>query len=190
VFREQERMRPGNSESERWQADSRRLSVTLDGGRDRTLKQGLARTVDWWRGGLAHRRVRRESTSCRKRLAPSRKMSDFLQPEPRTITGTVGSRFGLTIHYNHADGQDSRCGHGPHRGRQTTTARLPGREPRQRRARVVKDAVPSAGAIEGPMMDGFWRSGCCSQRLRSFVCPAFRSDPRTGAVVWIAGNSF
>ena len=62
VFREQERMRPGNSEVRVLQADSRRLFGD-SGWRPRsTLKQGLARTVDWWRGGLAHRRVRREST--------------------------------------------------------------------------------------------------------------------------------
>jgi NAD dependent epimerase/dehydratase len=62
VLREQERMRPGKSEVRALQADSRRL-FRNSGWRPRlTLKQGLARTVDWWRGRLAHGQVRREST--------------------------------------------------------------------------------------------------------------------------------
>jgi NAD dependent epimerase/dehydratase len=62
VCREQERMRPGNSEVRALQADSRRLFGDTGWRPRSTLQQGLARTVDWWRDRLAHGRVRREST--------------------------------------------------------------------------------------------------------------------------------
>jgi NAD dependent epimerase/dehydratase len=59
---EQGRMRPVKSEVRALHADSRRFSGDT-GWRPRlTLKQGLARTADWWRKRLAHGRVRREST--------------------------------------------------------------------------------------------------------------------------------
>jgi len=62
VSQEPERMRPGKSEVRALQSDSRRL-LGDTGWRPRlTLKQGIARTVDWWRDRLARGRVRREST--------------------------------------------------------------------------------------------------------------------------------
>jgi NAD dependent epimerase/dehydratase len=62
VVCERERMRPGNSEVRALQADSSRLFADT-GWHPRTgLKDGLARTVAWWRERLAHGRVRREST--------------------------------------------------------------------------------------------------------------------------------
>jgi UDP-glucose 4-epimerase len=61
VIHEQERMRPGNSEVRALQADSRRLFEDT-GWRPRlSLKQGLSRTVAWWRDRLTLGRVRRES---------------------------------------------------------------------------------------------------------------------------------
>jgi len=62
ISHEQARMRPGNSEVRALQADSRRLFGDTGWQPHSTLKQGLARTVDWWRSQLAHGRVRREST--------------------------------------------------------------------------------------------------------------------------------
>ena len=62
VVREQERMRPGNSEVRALQADSRRFFGDTGWRPRSTLKQALARTVDWWRERLAHGHVRREST--------------------------------------------------------------------------------------------------------------------------------
>jgi NAD dependent epimerase/dehydratase len=62
VCHEQERVRPGNSEVRALQADSRRLFAATGWRPRATLKQGLARTVDWWREQLLHGRVRREST--------------------------------------------------------------------------------------------------------------------------------
>jgi NAD dependent epimerase/dehydratase len=62
VSQEQARMRPGTSEVRALQADSRRLFGDTGWQPRSTLKQGLARTVDWWRNQLAHGRVRREST--------------------------------------------------------------------------------------------------------------------------------
>jgi len=61
VFFEQERMRPSKSEVRALQADSRRLFRDTGWQPRSTLKQGLARTADWWRKRLAHGRVRRES---------------------------------------------------------------------------------------------------------------------------------
>jgi NAD dependent epimerase/dehydratase len=61
VFCEQERMRPSKSEVRALQADSRRLFRDTGWQPRSTLKQGLARTADWWRKRLAHGRVRRES---------------------------------------------------------------------------------------------------------------------------------
>ena len=58
---EQARLRPGTSEVRALQADSRRLFGDTGWQPRSTLKQGLARTVDWWRNRLAHGRVRRES---------------------------------------------------------------------------------------------------------------------------------
>jgi NAD dependent epimerase/dehydratase len=62
VSREPERMRPGASEVRALQADSRRLFGDTGWQPRSNLRQGLARTVDWWRNRLAHGRVRREST--------------------------------------------------------------------------------------------------------------------------------
>lgn len=62
VVREQERMRPGNSEVKALQADSRRFSEDTGWRPQSTLKQALARTVDWWRDRLAHGQIRRESS--------------------------------------------------------------------------------------------------------------------------------
>jgi UDP-glucose 4-epimerase len=62
VINEQERMRPANSEVRALQADSRRLFEDT-GWRPRvSLKQGLSRTVAWWRGRLTHGQARRDST--------------------------------------------------------------------------------------------------------------------------------
>jgi len=62
VAREQERLRPGKSEVRALLADSRRFSGHTGWQPRLTLQHGLARTTDWWRGRLAHGRVRREST--------------------------------------------------------------------------------------------------------------------------------
>src|ERR1019366_8652661 len=62
VSREPERMRPGASEVRALQADSRRLFGDTGWQPRSNLRQGLARTVDWWRNRLAHGRGRREST--------------------------------------------------------------------------------------------------------------------------------
>ena len=62
VCHEPERMRPGNSEVRALQADSRRLFAATGWRPRATLKQGLTRTVDWWRDQLLHGRVRRETT--------------------------------------------------------------------------------------------------------------------------------
>jgi UDP-glucose 4-epimerase len=59
---ERERLRPGKSEVRALQADSRRLLESTEWRPRSTLKQGLARTVNWWRERLVHGRVRREST--------------------------------------------------------------------------------------------------------------------------------
>jgi UDP-glucose 4-epimerase len=62
VSQEQERMRPGRSEVRALQSDSRRLFGDTGWRPRSTLKQGLTRTVEWWRDRLARGRVRREST--------------------------------------------------------------------------------------------------------------------------------
>lgn len=62
VSQEKERMRPGKSEVRALQADSRRLFGDTGWQPRSTLKQGLSRTVDWWRNHLAQGRVRRESS--------------------------------------------------------------------------------------------------------------------------------
>jgi NAD dependent epimerase/dehydratase len=62
LSREQERMRPANSEVRALEADSRRLLKDTGWMPRSTLRQGLARTVDWWRDRLACGRVRREET--------------------------------------------------------------------------------------------------------------------------------
>lgn len=56
------RMRPGKSEVRALQADSGRFSRDTGWRPRSSLRQGLERTVDWWRERLADGRVRREST--------------------------------------------------------------------------------------------------------------------------------
>lgn len=55
------RMRPSKSEVRALQADSGRFRADAGWRPCSTLRQGLERTVEWWRGRLAGGRVRRES---------------------------------------------------------------------------------------------------------------------------------
>jgi UDP-glucose 4-epimerase len=62
IHREPERLRPANSEVLALLADSSRLNA-LTGWRPSTpLRDGLARTIAWWRDRISHSRVRPESS--------------------------------------------------------------------------------------------------------------------------------
>ena len=61
LFQQQERLRPANSEVRALQADASRIQTEVGWQPKTTLRDGLARTVAWWRERLDAGRVRRKS---------------------------------------------------------------------------------------------------------------------------------
>jgi nucleoside-diphosphate-sugar epimerase len=60
VVQDEKRLRPTNSEVRALLADSGRFVRATGWSPQVTLREGLERTVDWWRTRLSARQVRRE----------------------------------------------------------------------------------------------------------------------------------